>query len=206
MQTQMSTTASASEAVPQVALRLDSVDLLRSLFMVLMALDHTRGFFTNANFYPLDLDRTNVPLFLTRWFTHYCAPVFVFLAGAGAFLSTTRGRTTSDLSWFLLTRGLWLVFLEVTVIRWTGWGFNYDFRFIGIGVIWAIGWSMVVLAGLVFLPTWVVTVFGIGMIGLHNAFDGVKPESWGAWEGLWRILHACGSFGLTPGHQFGAGY
>src|SRR6266700_3015399 len=177
MQPQISTATGVTEAVPQVAPRLDSVDLLRGLVMVLMALDHTRGFFSNASFNPLDLDRTNVPLFLTRWLTHYCAPVFVFLAGAGAFLSKTRGRTTRELSWFLLTRGLWLVFLEVTVIRWTGWALNCDFRFIG-----------------------------VGMIAVHNVFDGVKPESWGAWEGLWRVLHAGGSFGFTPGHQFGAGY
>ncbi len=206
MQTSVSTAASGTEAAPQTAPRLDSVDLLRGLVMVLMALDHTRGFFTNVSFYPLDLEKTNALLFLTRWLTHYCAPVFVFLAGAGAFLSKTRGRTTRDLSWFLLTRGLWLVFLEVTVIRWTGWAYSFDFRFIGIGVIWAIGWSMVVLAGLVFLPTWVITVFGLGMIAVHNVFDGVKPESWGAWEGLWRILHSGGSFALAPGHQFGAGY
>src|SRR5260370_40297402 len=101
MQTPMSAAAGVPEALPRVAPRLDSVDLLRGLVMVLMALDHTRGFFTNASFYPLDLDRTNVPLFLTRWLTHYCPPVVVFLAGHVAFLSKTRGPTTRQLSWFL---------------------------------------------------------------------------------------------------------
>src|SRR5437773_138075 len=160
--------------------RLDSVDILRGLVMVLMALDHTRGFFSNITFYPLDLTQTNVPLFLTRWITHYCAPTFVFLAGTGAFLSKTRGKSTAELSWFLFSRGLWLVFLELTVIRCFGWLYNFDFHFIGVGVIWAIGWSMVALAGLVFLPTWAITTFGVVMIVCHNAFDNVSPESFGS--------------------------
>jgi len=186
--------------------RLDSVDLLRGFVMVLMALDHTRGFFSNVTFYPLDLDKTNVALFLTRWVTHFCAPTFVFLAGTGAFLSTTRGKSTRELSWFLFTRGLWLVFLEVTVIRWSGWTFSFDWHSVGIGVIWAIGWSMVVLAALVYLPLWAITGFGLLMIVTHNALDGIDPTHLGAGEGLWRILHAGGTFQLAPGYNFGAGY
>src|SRR5438552_8778838 len=124
--------------------RLDSVDLLRGLVMVIMALDHTRDFCSkDLAFDPSNLDKTYPALFLTRWITHYCAPVFIFLAGTGAFLSKTRGKTTRELSWFLLTRGLWLVFLELTVLRWFGWVFSFDLHNIGIGVIWAIGWSMV---------------------------------------------------------------
>src|SRR6266566_7762931 len=165
----------AASPLVQTRARLDSVDLLRGLVMVLMALDHTRGFFSNVPFYPLDLDKTNVPLFLTRWITHYCAPTFVFLAGTGAFLSRTRGKTTRELSWFLFTRGLWLVFLEVTVLRWFGWVFSFDLHNIGIGVIWAIGWSMVALSGLVFLPLWAVASFGVAMIVTHNALDGIDP-------------------------------
>src|ERR1051325_10878893 len=107
----MITASQPTSAPVRTSTRLDSVDLLRGLVMVLMALDHTRGYFSNVTFYPLDLDKTNVPLFLTRWITHYCAPVFVFLAGAGAFLSSQRGKNTRQLSWFLLTRGLWLVIL-----------------------------------------------------------------------------------------------
>src|SRR5216110_2199528 len=117
--------------------RLESVDLLRGLVMVLMALDHVRDFFTNATFDPLDLSKTNPALFLTRWFTHFCAPVFIFLAGTGAFLSTTRGKSRQELSRFLLTRGLWLVFLELTWVRCFVWLFNLDYHFAMGIVIWA---------------------------------------------------------------------
>src|ERR1044072_6203195 len=98
---------------PSARHRLDSVDALRGLVMVIMALDHTRDFFSqDLSFDPTDLARTYPALFLTRWITHYCAPVFIFLAGTGPFLSTTRGKTRQELSCYLLTRGLWLVLLE----------------------------------------------------------------------------------------------
>src|SRR5713226_9353716 len=166
-----SSLASLAPSAAIVRPRLDSVDLLRGLIMVLMALDHVRDFFTNAHFDPLDLEKTNPALFLTRWITHFCAPVFMFLAGTGAFLSTTRGKTKRELAWFLFTRGLWLALLEITYVRCLGWEFNFDFHRVGAAVLWAIGWSMVALAGLIFLPTWAVASFGIGMIALHNAFD-----------------------------------
>ena len=146
-----------TSAATKSSSRLDSVDLLRGLVMVLMALDHTRDFFHTGAFQgidPLDLSKTTVPLFFTRWITHFCAPVFVFLAGTGAFLSTTRSKSKRDLSWFLLTRGLWLVLLELTWIRWAGWNFGINLHEHWGIVIWAIGWSMVVLAALVHLPNW----------------------------------------------------
>src|SRR6266481_3915573 len=166
-------------AIP-VRSRFDSIDILRGLVMVVMALDHTRDYFTDVRAYgPESLYASSFALFLTRWITHFCAPTFVFLAGTGAFLSTTRGKSTRELSWFLFTRGLWLVLLEVTVIRWSGWTFSFDWHSIGIGVIWAIGWSMVVLAALVYLPLWAIIAFGVVMIAGHNLFDGVKVESLG---------------------------
>ena len=189
--------------------RLDSVDLLRGLVMVLMALDHTRDFFHKGALQgidPLDLTTTTIPLFFTRWITHFCAPVFVFLAGTGAFLSTTRGKSKRDLSWFLFTRGLWLVLLELTWIGWAGWNFGINLHEHSGLVIWAIGWSMVVLAALVHLPNWAITTFGVATIALHNAFDGVKPESFGPFAWLWQILHAGDKFQIVPGVTFGAGY
>lgn len=169
--------------------RLDSVDLLRGLVMVIMALDHTRDYFGYRGLQdPTNLATTTPALFLTRWITHYCAPVFVFLAGTGAFLSGTRGKSTGQLSWFLFSRGLWLALLDATIIRYS-WTFSFDNHGVGIGVIWAIGWSMVVLSLLVWLPTSAVAVFGVAMIALHNAFDGytaanVEPFGW-----IWAILH-----------------
>jgi uncharacterized membrane protein len=170
--------------------RLDSVDLLRGLVMVIMALDHVRDFFHHDAliFDPTDLTKTNAALFFTRWITHFCAPVFVLLAGTGAFLSASRGRTKAELSRFLLTRGLWLIVLELTVVD-LGWTFSLDTQFIG-QIIWAIGWSMIVLALLIYLPTWAITAFGIVMIATHNLFDPVQARSLGALSGLWAALHS----------------
>jgi uncharacterized membrane protein len=186
--------------------RLDSVDLLRGLIMVLMALDHTRDFFTNARFDPLDLTHTNPAYFITRWITHFCAPNFIFLAGVGACLAGLRGKSTRDLSWFLLTRGLWLAILELTWVNWFGWSFSFNIRHSGVGVLWAIGWSMVVLSILVWLPVRTVAVFAIGMIFLHNAFDWVSPDNLGGLGWFWRILHAPGPLHPAAGWEFGVGY
>lgn len=182
--------AAAGKTVTVARPRLDSVDLLRGIVMVIMALDHVRDFFHHDAllFDPTDLTKTNAALFLTRWVTHFCAPVFVFLAGTGAFLSTRRGKTRAELSRFLLTRGLWLVLLELTVVRF-GWLFNFDFTFNMGQVIWAIGWSMVVLSVLIYLPLWAITTFGVVMIAVHNAFDKVTAQSVGMWSGVWAVFH-----------------
>lgn len=183
--------------------RLDSVDLLRGLVMVIMALDHVRDFFhaDALRFDPTDLSQTNAPLFLTRWVTHFCAPVFVFLAGTGAFLSTSRGKTRGELSRFLLTRGLWLIVLELTIVRFL-WTFNLDYDFMAVQVIWALGWAMIVLAGLVYLPTWAITTFGLTMIFLHNAFDSVRAAQFGGIGWLWTILHVPGALQPREGVVF----
>ena len=128
--------------------RLVSVDVLRGLVMVLMALDHVRDFLSYQGFPPEDMAHTNGPLFFTRVITHFCAPVFAFLAGTGAFLATSRGKSVRQVSHFFLTRGLWLVFLELTVVDFA-WGFV---PWAQAGVIWGLGWSMVVMALIVYLP------------------------------------------------------
>ena len=183
----------------QPAARLDSIDLLRGLVMVIMALDHVRDFFTNVPFDPLDLSRTSVPLALTRLITHFCAPVFVFLAGTGAFLSLSRGKTRKQLSLFLLTRGLWIVFLEPTVIHF-GWFFNFQYALAVLQVIWVIGVSMIVLSGLVYFSPKIVGAFGILMISTHNLLDTVSLSSFGAAAWVWQILHAGGPLEIAPGH------
>src|ERR1044072_4377232 len=156
--------------------RVDSIDLLRGIVMVIMMLDHTRDFVHNAalSFDATDLSRTNVALFFTRWITHFCAPVFVFLAGTGAYLQWARGKSKKQLSWFLVTRGLWLIVLEVTVIS-VGITFKPDYHFLGfLQVIWVIGVSMIILAALIHLPKSVIAVFGLLMIALHNLADGFR--------------------------------
>jgi uncharacterized membrane protein len=185
--------------------RLDSIDILRGLVMAVMALDHVRDYFSNARFDPTDLQQTTPAYFLTRFVTHYCAPVFVFLAGTGAFLASQRGKTRSELSLFLLTRGLWLVMLELTVVRF-GWTLQFDLARRGAGVLWAIGWSMVVLSALVFLPRLAVLAFGLAMIAVHNAFDGVESLGTPFLDGLWTILHRRGQFQVTDGFSFGVIY
>ncbi len=198
---------SVPQPQPAAKPRLDSVDALRGLVMIVMALDHTRDFFSkDLSFDPTDLAKTYPALFLTRWITHYCAPVFIFLAGTGAFLSTTRGKTKQELSRFLLTRGLWLVFLELTWVRCFGWLFNFDYHFAMGIVIWAIGWSMVALAGLVFLPVRSIATFGLVMIASHNLFDSVLPDAFGKLGWLWRILHSGGVIVPAEGYRFVAGY
>src|ERR1044072_2783836 len=160
--------------------RIDSIDLLRGIVMVVMMLDHTRDFLHNASlaFDPTDLTQTNFGLFLTRWITHYCAPVFVFLAGTGAYLQLARGKRKSELSRFLVTRGIWLIVLELTLIRLGMW-FSVDVRlFAFLQVIWVIGVSMIVLGALVYLPVRVVGVLGVAMIALHNLLAAFRAAGW----------------------------
>lgn len=177
-------------------LRLDSIDFVRGLVMVIMALDHVRDYFSNARFDPTDLAQTDGWYFFTRFITHYCAPVFVFLAGTGAFLSSKR-QNPNELSKFLFTRGIWLVILELTIVRF-GWFFNLTYSFSVGQVIWAIGWSMVALSILSRLPVKAVAVIGISIILLHNTLDVVKPESFGSFAWLWTILHKPGTVQLFP--------
>ncbi|HZO47518.1 MAG TPA: heparan-alpha-glucosaminide N-acetyltransferase domain-containing protein [Xanthobacteraceae bacterium] len=166
--------------------RLDSIDLLRGLVLMVMALDHTRDFFGASAMNPRDV--AEPALFMTRWITHFCAPIFVMLAGISAWLYGARGRTTGELSRFLLTRGLWLVVIEFTVVR-LGWMFAFGLDYFIMQVIFAIGASMMVLAALVHLPRWAIATIGIGMIAGHNLLDGIRAEDFGALGWVWNVLH-----------------
>jgi len=184
--------------------RIDSIDLLRGIVMVIMMLDHTRDFVHKAGFFfdPTDLSQTSTILFLTRWITHFCAPVFVFLAGTGAYLQFARGKSKRELSRFLITRGLWLILLELTLVR-LGATFSFDPGFLAfLQVIWVIGVSMIVLAGLIHLPLGVTASFGIAMIALHNLLDRFQVQPWrgpgtpipSVGGKLWMLLHQQGGY------------
>ena len=184
--------------------RVESVDVVRGIIMILMALDHVRDYFGNLAVNPTDLATTTAPLFFTRWITHICAPVFFLLTGTGAALALRR-RSRAGLSRFLLTRGLWLIALEIVVVRFL-MTFNVDYRTTVLTVLWALGWSMVFLSALVFLPTRVVTAIGIVMIATHNLLDPISAASFGALAPLWSILHAPGFVLRGPEHVVFAAY
>ena len=177
--------------------RLNSIDFLRGLVMVVMALDHTRDFFAAGSFNPRDV--TEPALFLTRWVTHFCAPTFIFLAGISAFLYGAE-RKTSEVSRYLFTRGCWLVVLEFTVVRF-GWTFSFKIDYLVIQVIFVIGASMIVLAALVHLPRWAIATVGLALIAGHNLFDGIKAEQLGAAAPVWHLLHQPGALDLTRGFK-----
>ena len=186
--------------------RVVAIDLVRGLIMVLMALDHTRDFFSRAGFDPLDLQKTHAALFLTRWVTHYCAPLFIFLSGTSAFLSLDRNGNRASQSRLLLTRGLLLIVLELTLVRWTGWNFGLEMHRVTAGVLWAIGWSMICLSALLQLRLQVIGLVGLIMMAGHNLLDGLRPEQFGGFGWLWQILHARGAFDFGPGLRFNAYY
>lgn len=179
--------------------RIHAIDALRGAVMIIMALDHTREFFHSAApaFSPEDLSKTTAAIFLTRWITHFCAPVFMFTAGLGAFLWAERhGAGRPAVARFMLTRGLWLVFLELTIARFALY-FNFDYSTIALLVLWALGCSMMALAALVYLPVGVLAAVSIAMVAFHNLLDGVRAAQfgWAAW--VWNVLHQPGVFAFA---------
>jgi uncharacterized membrane protein len=180
--------------------RISSIDLVRGIIMIIMALDHTRDFFhADANvFQPTDLTKTNPILFFTRWITHFCAPTFVFLSGTAARISMQR-KSKKELSMFLLTRGLWLVILEFTIVRF-GILFNLYYDFVIMQVIWVIGTSMIVLSALVFLPEMVIGILGLIFILGHNAFDAHPLDPTDSGYTIWAILRQTGAIPLDANH------
>ncbi len=173
--------------------------------MIIMSLDHVRDFFSNFPHDPTNLDETSTALFFTRWITHYCAPTFIFLAGGSAFIYGSRGRSRSQVAWFLFSRGLWLVVLELTFVRF-GWFFDLHYRKTVVQVIWAIGWSMVVLAPLVYLPRWAIMTFGLSLIVMHNMFDWMDADAMGHWHWLVKVLHEPGNIHLSGSHRIFVAY
>jgi uncharacterized membrane protein len=196
------TVNSTPSLVTKQAPRLASIDVLRGLAMVIMALDHTRDFLTYTRAAPEDLAHTSAALFFTRFITHYCAPIFAFLAGTGAFLSTRRGKSIQQVSWFFLTRGLWLVLLELTLVDF-GWGFV---PWAHAGVLWGLGWSMVAMALIVFLPLRWIAALSLAIIATHNLLDHVSAASFGSFYWLWMLLHQPGRIPITAHFSFSVRY
>lgn len=164
-------------------LRIASIDLMRGIVMIIMAIDHVRDFWDPTPYDPADLSKTSAALFLTRWITHFCAPTFMFLAGTSAWLwARNTGATRGALQRFLLSRGLWLVFLEMTVVTFS---WRFDFNGLVLQVIWALGWCMVILAGLLWLPRRAILAFGLLLVFGHNAFDSLHFKDFAAYGQVW---------------------
>jgi uncharacterized membrane protein len=169
--------------------RITSIDFLRGTIMIIMALDHVRDYLFRDSFYydPLDLDKTSGILFFTRWITHFCAPIFMLLAGTSAYLIGQK-KTKKELSVFLLKRGIWLVFLEMIVVNF-GWNFNIAFPMFLFITIWALGICMILLAALIHLPKKLILVFCIVVIAGHNLLDGVHDADNTLSAFGWALVH-----------------
>ncbi len=176
--------------------RIESIDLLKGLVMVIMALDHVRDYFHYSAFFfdPTDPTQTTWPIFLTRFITNFCAPAFSFLAGLSAFMIGKR-KTPAALSAFLFKRGLWLVFVEIVIINF-GWKFDVQFRHIGLQTIWSLGVSMIVLAALIHLSKTIILIFSCIIIFGHNVLDNIHFDG----SMLWSMLHEAKRFDIAEGH------
>jgi uncharacterized membrane protein len=183
--------AEATEPQPRYSgrsYRIESVDVLRGPLMLLMALDHARDYFSSAAIDPTDPVHSWPALFITRWVTHLCAPGFILLAGASVYLQRQR-KSAVTLTRALILRGLWLIFLEITVVSF-GWSFGFGMPILQ--VIWVIGICMIALAGLQWLPMPAVGLFGAIMILGHNLLDPIRASALGNWSDAWYILHERG--------------
>ncbi|MEE9364967.1 MAG: heparan-alpha-glucosaminide N-acetyltransferase domain-containing protein [Cellulophaga sp.] len=169
--------------------RITSIDVLRGIVMVIMALDHVRDYFHFGSFFvdPTDMNTTTPILFFTRFITHFCAPVFIFLAGTAAFLYGSK-KTKLELFKFLFTRGLWLIFLEFTLNNFI-WTFDLSYSFPVSQVIWAIGFSMLCLAPLIYIPRKLILLIGVVIVSGHNLLDGVIVEGSSVSSIIWYLLH-----------------
>jgi len=204
----MGVTSAQSANLPNenAAPRVVSLDILRGLVMVFMALDHVRDFMTHLRFAPEDMSQTYGWLFFARFLTHFSAPCFFFLAGTGAYLYAQKKGVAATSS-FLWKRGLVLILFELTIVFW-GWTFMFPLPGLGLLVIWALGVSMIILSLLIRLPVKWVGGIGVSVIVLHHLLDGINAYSMGAWAPVWGILHQLGFYPighvqLTPQFQLG---
>lgn len=182
--------------------RIKNLDILKGFVMVLMALDHTRDYFHADSFIfdPVDIEKSNLSIFLTRWITHFCAPAFSFLAGISAFIMGQK-KTKAELSLFLLKRGIWLIFIELTVVNF-GWFFDVTFGTVGLITIWSLGASMIVLSALVYLPMSFILTWSLILIFGHNLLDAIDFKG----NVFWAILHEFYFYDFKNGFTFFVGY
>ena len=196
----------ASPLQQSTKVRIESIDLLRGLVMIIMALDHTRDFIHEGALVadPLNLATTNPALFFTRWITHFCAPIFVFLAGTSAFLQGLR-KSKKELSGFLIKRGLWLILVEVTLVTF-GITFDITFSIFFLQVIWAIGISMVLLGLAVWLSFRAILAIGLLIVLGHNSLDFYEAKSTGNFNLVYSLLHRQNFVPLDGGRILGILY
>ncbi len=170
--------------------RIKSIDFLRGVVMILMALDHVRMYFALGTWYaePTNLATTTPLLFFTRWITHFCAPVFVFLAGTSAYLYEMKVQRSKETAWFLVSRGVWLIFVELVIVNFA-WTFDITYSFRLLQVIWAIGISMVALSALVFLPDKWILAIGMMLVFGHNLLDPITVQGSDTQDIIWYTLH-----------------
>ncbi|UOQ76685.1 heparan-alpha-glucosaminide N-acetyltransferase domain-containing protein [Hymenobacter sp. 5516J-16] len=164
--------------------RIQAIDAVRGLVMVVMALDHVREFWSPTPVRPEDVSQASVVLFFTRWITHFCAPTFVLLAGVSIFLYQQKHTDRRHVSKFLLTRGLWLIGLELVVVNLL---LQWSYQLLLLQVIWVIGWGMVLLAGLLWLPRWLLGLLALILMVGHNALPPVQLAT--VSDALLALLH-----------------
>jgi len=195
----MAASAIPAQSVP--AARIQSVDALRGAIMMLMAIDHIRDYVARSaqQFLPTDLARTTPAIFFTRWITHFCAPVFILTAGLSAYLWMTRGHhSKGELSRLLISRGIWLIALEVTLLRLIMFSqISFTANPVLLIILWAVGFSMIALAGLIYLPMRVLVGISIAIIALHNLLENVSSERFGRAAWIWDILYRRGVIAIN---------
>lgn len=182
--------------------RIESIDLLKGLVMVIMALDHVRDYFHYSVFFfdPTDPNQSTLPIFFTRFITHFCAPIFCFLAGVSAYLVGKR-KPKKELSAFLFKRGLWLVFIEMTIVNFA-WYFDIYFRTPSLFVIWSLGISMMIMALLIYLPKIYILIFSLILIVGHNILDSIHFEG----SVFWSIIHEFAIYKFSIDSELFVGY
>ena len=199
------TTSTITKSVTSVT-RVQSIDFLRGIVMIIMALDHVRNYFhaDSFSFSPTDLTHTTPALFATRWSTHLCAPTFIFLAGTAVYFVAQR-KSEKYVTYFLLTRGLWLIVLQLTVVRFA-WNFDIGFHYNSSNIISTIGFSMIALAGLIRFSIRTILVTGLVMVAGHNALDNISFTHGSLPDIIWSFLHVPKTYYFAGDRSFSIVY